>query len=328
MTQPTLEVVEKPSRDMWRKALSDPGATFFHTPAWSRLMETAFSGKAEACPAGFRLEDGAIAVLPLMRLRRFHGLVRSLQSMFPGVYGGPVCERPLREGERLAINEWLAGREGRQTVVMAPPGVANPVPEGARGLPMTTRRLPLRPDLDLLRSDLLSHGKKYSVKRAIREGIEVRRADSADGWRDYYRAYVDSTRRWQGRSAYGYPVRLFEAMSETSDEGISLWTASLGGGFAAGAVILSFNRHIVTWHEASFAAYHRLGVNDFLHVRIIEDAARRGFPYFDFNPSGGHSGVEEYKASFGAEKVLLEAWIREPAWLRGGKRLLALFRRG
>jgi hypothetical protein len=323
-----MDIIDQPTETQWREALADPAATFFHTSGWSRLMEDAFPGSVEACPAGFKFPDGAIAVLPLMRLLKLRGLARSLHSMFPGVYGGPVCARPLNGEERFAINEWLAGREGMRTFCLAPPGVANPVPAGARQVPMATQRLALRPDLELMESDILSHGKKYSVKRAIREGVEVERVDSLDLWRDHFRAYVESRQRWRGALAHQYPRRLFEAMGETGSENVSLWVASVGGKFAAGAVILSFNRHIVTWHEASFAEYHRMGVNDYLHLRIIEEAARGGFPHFDFNPSGGHSGVEKYKASFGAEKVPLEAWMREPAWVRGGKRLRSVLRRG
>lgn len=319
-----MQVIENPSEATWREALKDPDATFFHTPEWSRLMREAFPRSVEVCPVGFRLSDGTTAVLPLIRLTRFRGLTRSLYSVFPGVYGGPVCCRELTREERLAINQWLADRKGMRCFCMTAPGIPNPVPTGARGLPAFTQRLPLTPDLDLGKSGLVSHGKKYSVRRAQREGVQVAPADSVDVWRDYYRAYQASIDRWRSSPVYRYPLRLFEAMAEDQSGGVTLWVASVGGEFAAGSVVLSFGRHIVTWHEASFERFHRLRVKDYLLIKIIEDAASRGFPYFDFNPSGGHKSVEEFKASFGAEKVPLEAWVREPAWVRMGARIKRL----
>jgi CelD/BcsL family acetyltransferase involved in cellulose biosynthesis len=322
-----MEIIDQPTETQWREALADPAATFFHTPEWSRLMEEAFPASVESRPAAFRFSDGAVVVLPLMRLLKLRGLARSLHSMFPGVYGGPVCARALTGEERLAINEWLAGREGMRTFCLAPPGVSNPVPSGARPLSMTTQRLTLEKDLDLRSSGLLSHGKKYSLRRAEREGVRVRSAESPDDWMDYFRAYRASMERWQDASAYRYPRRLFERMAGDTSGGISLRMAVAGGEFAAGAIVLSHGNHVVTWHEASFQRFHKLRVKDYLLIRIIEDAAREGYPSFDFNPSGGHETVEEFKASFGAEKVSLEAWIREPAWVRGGKRLRSVFRK-
>jgi hypothetical protein len=322
-----MQVIENPPEKTWREALNDPAATFFHTPEWSRLMEVAFPGHAKSWPVGFQLDDGALAVLPVVRWSGFCGLTSSVYSMFPGVYGGPVCSRELKNRERLAINEWLAGRKSMRCFSLTPPGVPNPLPKGASALPMSTQRLRLEKDLDLQKAGILSHGKKYSIRRAEREGIRVSTAESIDAWRDYYRAYQASISRWEKSPAIRYPLRLFEAMAEDQSGGIHLWVASVGEDFAAGAVVLSFGRHIVTWHEASFQEFHRLRVKDYLLIKVIEDAAQKGFPYFDFNPSGGHQSVEEFKASFGAEVVALEAWMREPAWVRTASRMTGMLKR-
>jgi len=286
-------------------------------------MAGAFPGSVESCPAGFGLSDGAVAVLPLMRLKKLRGLARSLHSMFPGVYGGPVCTRALTSEERLAINEWLAGREGMRTFCLAPPGVSNPVPEGCRRVEAFTQRVDLSGGFA---PDGLPEPKKRNIRKAEREGVEVRIAESPEHWPAYYDAYVESMRRWNERPVYVYPHAFFEALKPLEGQGAALWIATVKGEPAGGAIILTHGQSAVYWHGASFEKFHSLRVNDLLHVRIMEDAARAGIGFYDLCPSGGHEGVVRFKASFGAEKVPLEAWIREPGWVRGGKRLRSLFR--
>jgi hypothetical protein len=51
--------------------------------------------------------------------------------------------------------------------------------------------------------------------------------------------------------------------------------------------------------------------NIILHSEIIRQCCEQGCRYYDFNPSGGHEGVDRFKALFGAGEWPVSHWIRE-----------------
>src|SRR5262245_11624337 len=79
-------------------ATVDPRTTFFQTPAWARLVGAMGVGWRNASRL-ITLPDGSRVVIPRMRLDAGHGCFARLDSMPPGVYGGPLCERPLKGNE-------------------------------------------------------------------------------------------------------------------------------------------------------------------------------------------------------------------------------------
>src|SRR4029079_1053277 len=96
------------------------------------------------------------------------------------------------------------------------------------------------------------------------------------------------------------------------------------GEIAAGALCLYSRRHVAYWHGA---ARERLLECRPVHLLIetaLHDACERGMRWFDFNPSGGHRGVEAFKKGFGAEGVPAPM-VR---WRTPGFERLRLLRRG
>jgi lipid II:glycine glycyltransferase (peptidoglycan interpeptide bridge formation enzyme) len=82
-----------------------------------------------------------------------------------------------------------------------------------------------------------------------------------------------------------------------------LWLAEKDGRIVAGILCFEWaGRHLVTWHAAALAEYNPLRPNNALYWEILLDAERRGFAWYDFNPSGGYEGVVSFKDNFGGEK--------------------------
>ena len=48
----------------------------------------------------------------------------------------------------------------------------------------------------------------------------------------------------------------------------------------------------------------------------IKDASERGITWFDFNPSGGHEGVWDFKKGFGAQAMPAPVVRIRPLWRR------------
>ena len=49
--------------------------------------------------------------------------------------------------------------------------------------------------------------------------------------------------------------------------------------------------------------YFKVRPTNLLMYEAIKDACDRGYAWFDFNPSGGHEGVEAFKKNFGAQAL-------------------------
>lgn len=305
----------------WRRvAAACPYATFFQSPEWFAAF-TAAEPDWTAEALSFEFPDGARALLPFIRRSTAGG--RSVWMSGPaGVYGGWIADAPLSAKQQRSIVRFMAAPDHALAWRINP----------YAGLRIS-RRFRLRPDhttvLDLAGGfDRIfcswSESHRRGVARARGRGIQVRRAASASDWQAYFSCYQDSLRRWGERASSRYGWELFAALSRLPDPGVSLWLAERGGRLQAGAVCFSHNRHTVYWHGAAYASgFPDRPVHLLMH-EIIRDACTRGERWFDFNPSGGHEGVERFKRGFGGQSLaapMLEtrtpsSWKRIAAWVR------------
>jgi lipid II:glycine glycyltransferase (peptidoglycan interpeptide bridge formation enzyme) len=71
---------------------------------------------------------------------------------------------------------------------------------------------------------------------------------------------------------------------------------------------LYHRRHVVYWHGVTDPSYAHCHPVHVLLATAIEDACGRGLRWFDFNPSGGLDGVEQFKSGFGAKRIEFRAF--------------------
>jgi lipid II:glycine glycyltransferase (peptidoglycan interpeptide bridge formation enzyme) len=153
-----------------------------------------------------------------------------------------------------------------------------------------------------------NRGHKEKLRKAARNAITVREAQSWDEWGQYYELYRQSISRWLSRGPElkpraVYPIEFFRRLYDNMSGHECLWVALKDGRVIAGMLCFYWNRHAVGWHASADARYFSLGANNQLYWEIILDAMRRGFQFFDCNPSGGYDGVETFKEHLGADKV-------------------------
>ena len=164
-----------------------------------------------------------------------------------------------------------------------------------------------------------SKSRRYKIRKGRAAGIESRLAESLDDYRAYFGAYQSSLRRWGTRITSTYPWTLFEAGCELARDHpdvIQLWVAQLRGRIISGAWVFCWNDHAVYWHGASSAEGLEVDASSVLFADIIDAMCQRGSRWFDFNPSGGHAGVAEFKRSFGAERWPVRRHSYTRPWLR------------
>jgi hypothetical protein len=305
----------------WRRvAAACPYATFFHTPEWFAAF-TAAEPDWTAEALAFEFPNGASALLPFIR--------RSNASELPiwmsgpaGVYGGWIADAPLSPGQQRSIIRFITAADHALAWRINPYARLR-----------LSRRMRLRPDhttvLDLTHGlDPLiatwSESHRRGIARARRCGIQVRRAAATSDWQAYFSCYQASLRRWGERASSRYSWELFAALSRLPEPGVSLWLAEREGRLQAGAVCFSHNRHTVYWHGAAYASgFPDRPVHLLMH-EIIRDACMRGERWFDFNPSGGHEGVERFKGGFGGLSLaapmldtrIPSSWKRIGTWVR------------
>ena len=295
-------------RDLWLDvARRCPYATYFHTPAWAEIM-TFLDARQTIASQLFELADGVPAVVPLLEYR-YDRVFCSYESIVPGVYGGPIAERPLSSEEVDSIlNALVTSRVCYLRII------GNPHLECFRVRPEDASDfvhvIDLRPGFDtIFRNFHENH--RYSYRQATRKGLTVHRAESLSDFREYFEVYQADRRRWGTGALSEYPLRLFEEFHRRADPNATLWLAKLDGRIVAGDLWLYWGKRNVGWHGAADPAFFKLNPTNFVLTEIIRDACKRGDLVFDMAASSGLPGLIRFKDSFGAERLYYRNRVRK-----------------
>ena len=299
--------------DLWRRlADADPTATYFQTPAWAELARSILPG-IEACAVQAEVEGAGRVVVPAMKTAVGRGLYAMVESMPPGVYGGPLVESGAGS---------IAGPESFRTLfedagggVTVSSGPFRSVDLGWDSETRTTHVLDLEGvDEDgLLRGYRKGH--RSAVKKATRDGVSVDRARTAEDF-DVLRALYDDTReRWTRTPWVVYGDDLFDHLRTRAeaDDRVRVFLARREGRSVGAAVVLRQGRHAGYWVGATSDEGRRLNAGNLVVHRAIVDAVEDGAAVFDFLPSGGLEAVERFKSGYGASIREFTVHRRPPA---------------
>jgi CelD/BcsL family acetyltransferase involved in cellulose biosynthesis len=276
-------------------------ATYFHSRGWAEIWSEYSRGRVRPAPLLLEFPDQRRALLPLSRERVFRGLMTRVLSSPAGTYGGWISDTSLDDADGRLLTEWLLQRH-RLLVWRQNPYAPGPVATGAGWKHEDTQMLDLSVGFDAVLREW-TKGHRSAVSKAKRSGVMTRLAGDARDWLDYYAVYEDSLRRWGGAASSRYDRRLFEILQRRadSDGNIRLWLATHQDRIVAGAICLQGPASMVYWHGAALEQYFDMRPVNLLLHDAIRDADERKLAWFDFNPSGGHAGVEHFKAGFGAQ---------------------------
>jgi hypothetical protein len=303
-----MRVIECPPQSLWDRVVSrSDWSTFFHTFTWAQIVIGTFPDYRVATKA-FVLDDGAVAIVPMVASYERNRYFRWCESMYPGGYGGAVAERTLTRDEIDSIFRRLTDRRTAYLHVMGNPFDHHDFPPGFERSEEHTHVLDLTPGFDAIYASYRD-GHKYSVKRARKLGVQVEIAATEADYRAYYESYLDNLKRWGDRTLVTYPYSLFKEIWRSRSENTKLWIAKVGEEVASGCLVFYHNRHVLYWHAATSERFFNHGAGPLLTTEILRDACQRGFAYYDFSPSGRLEGVERYKEGFGAKKLAFYSYI-------------------
>lgn len=303
--QHTMEVIKEPPQDVWETVVrSCEHATFFHTPTWVNILEKTFPQYKNAT-LEFIFTTGSKALFPLVAEHSpgilFKKRVKH-KSMPLGVYGGVVAERGFTREEHFELLAYITSSEITDLKVVQNPLTSYPFPSSFERKSFFTHIIQLDSDFTQV-SQRFSRGQKSNIKQAQKKGVVIRTADSRNDYEQYYHLYQATLKRWGERTGTAYPWDLFANLFEAHHPDIQLWLAEKEGIVIAGVIVFYCNTNILYWHGASLREYFDHYPNNLLHAEIIRDGCERGYKIYDLNPSGGHSGVIQFKKSFSAKQV-------------------------
>jgi hypothetical protein len=332
------------SDDDWDRILEEHReATFFHTRIWSRVVLRSFP---QVQDRSMWLETGSGTVLvPLFRWSRAGGLVSTLHSSFPFLYGGPVpCRGPDGE-DRTApalarIRTSLASvrvtgnpfalplrDEGSADPAVREPGPPEPPVLGAPGFALRTERTHLMPLPGFpgeYWDGVLTTTQRNDVRRLGRKGVAIEETRAAEAADAVHALYLRSFERWGGRPAMVYPRAFYRNLLLLGGPAVRLTIARHEGRLLGGTFAIRWNG-IVHYLAGYFDHESRsLRPNVLIQIESIRKAIEDGFRLYDFLPSGGHESVTAFKEGLGGRAADF------PVYERAGipHRLLRGIRRG
>jgi hypothetical protein len=307
----SADIIDPVDHDFWNDVARDcEHATFFHSPLWHRIMEMTFDKRVDRT-IGAVFENGTRAVFPMAELPANVPMVlRNFMSTHFSSYGGPISDGPIPDGGIPKMLGAFPQKRAYRIEIMGNPLDLHVTFDDYDEEEDFTHILHLDRDWDDVFSDF-SRGHRSSYRKAKKKDVEIRKGGAPEDWDAYYGAYQASLERWGDDVSNVHPRELFDALRDVSHEypdSIQLWLAEVDGDLASGAIVFYWNRHVDYWHGAAHEEFFDHRPNNLLHGVIIEDAIEQGYDFYDFNPSGGHEGVANFKSRFGAEKTHFTRW--------------------
>jgi hypothetical protein len=274
-------------------------STYFHSREWAEIWMAYTRGAMKPYPKLIVFSDGKKALIPLSYQKLLRRLFRQYLSSPAGTFGGWISNDPLETGHAILLARWMI--EGLGNLVWR----LNPYDVNVSRISIdvlqddVTHSLCLTGGFDSLFSNW-TKGHKSAVTKAIRENVIVRIGSTEEDWRSYYTIYKASIDRWGARTSSKYAWGIFDEIFRRNSHRIRLWLSVFQNKVVAGAICFYAKKHVVYWHGAALEEFFPLRPVNLLMYTAIKHACEAGYQWFDFNPSGSHKGVKDFKKSFGA----------------------------
>lgn len=301
-----------------------PGATVYHHSGWLAALQR--EGRQPLVKLAYEEPDGTLSgILPLMVTRglplRLGGpsAAGRLSSLPRTPVAGLVA---TSEAALLALTETAVGHArsvGLRLQLKQSTGTLDDLVPSLQGSPWRlsyVKQLPDDPD-QLRFGNSRNHSRlMWAVRKAQREGLEVRVATTETDLRSWYRLYLD-VNRWRGLPAR--PYRLFQGA----------WEHLMPGGFLrlflvhqrqAGRDVLLAGSMMLMLGDTAFYAFNGrlrealpLRPNELLQWHAMRDAAAASYRWYDFGEvEEGNDGLAAFKAKWDTQTRTLIRYHAPP----------------
>jgi Acetyltransferase (GNAT) domain len=286
-----------------------PRSSVFHTSAWLNALHRTYAYEPVAyttSPPDCRLEDG----LAFCRVASWITGRRLVSLPF-----SDHCE-PLALGtgslaRLIAGVESYAKADGCRYAEIRPASAQDLLPtDFGIGRRYFLHRLDLRAGATELFRQFHKDCIQRKIRRAEREGLDIRQGRDAGILKQFY-GLVVRTRRRQGLPPQ--PVAWFRNVLDCMGESAVIRLATSNGRPIAGIFTLQYRNCLYYKYGASDARFHNLGAMPFLFWHAIQHAIRQGLEELDMGRSDcNHAGLIAFKEHLGARRSLLAYWRSPP----------------
>lgn len=302
--------IRSANQEEWERFLLEcPTATFFHSfewySIWAKYTNQHFEAKV------FETNGEIKALLPMLIGKAYKGAMKTYTSSPGGTYGGYLLANEISKTEKQILAK-LLGKLKYLSVYQNP--LEKRLDEKLEWTKETfTQILDLKAGWKAIFSKW-SKGHASAAKKGLRQGIEVKQAETTD-WKKYFELYQETLSRWGEKALDKYEWRFFQELSVLNKEKCKLWLAWYKSRPIAGCICFYQNNHVVYWHGASTSANYQLRPAQVLQYTIIKDAITKGYEWYDFNPSAGLEGVVQFKKGFGTQVLPIKVLEKRPFFL-------------
>ncbi len=276
-------------------------ATFFHTHTWYAIWEAYANYKAKALLIEF--PSGNTALLPLSERTIHKGFTKVYDSSPAGTYGGFISQNSLTSDE---VSQLMAYAK-KMTINIT----FNPYQEleGLGELKKDfTQRINLRKGVEMKKWH------RFTGRVNKSKALVVRWASSAGEWQAYLKLYKKSLVRWGDKVSSVYDDSFFVLLQQLPKGVCQLLTVCKENKVVYGGIFFFYNNVMTYWHGAGDEVFFKEQPAFLMQTAGIKYAMENGYNYYDFNPSGGHKGVEKFKNHFNPEKVSFPIWSNQNDW--------------
>jgi lipid II:glycine glycyltransferase (peptidoglycan interpeptide bridge formation enzyme) len=304
-----------PSTQVWNKVAQESSyATFFHTPAWARIVTETFPSFFIATQA-FELDDGEIAIFPLVASKERNRFFLWFESVYLGSYGGPIANRALTPNEMQEIFRLLFSYRVANLHLIENPFASHQYPDYLKSSTQFTHLLKLG-DIENV-TKTIEKDRRRQIRKAEEAGLSVTIAENESDILEYYKVYEDTLKRWGDKTLVRYSQDLFLNLFHHGSQSVRFWLCKLNDKLISGKIRFYHNNTIISWHGASLESFKNYHPDPFLVYEVIKDGCIHGYQFLDMGPSGNLKGVENFKDEFGAEKLFFKSfeWGSNPTYL-------------
>ncbi len=310
-----IKIVNPLEHPDWNKALfSDPGASFFHTSTWTRVLQKSYHYK----PLYLTMEgNGKMAILPIMEVNSPLTGKRGVSLPFTD-YCEPVVSNDEQFEEIFAYitdygkkNGWryLEIRGGEKFLDKYEPSEC-----------YFGHTLDLTEDIKKIFSNFRDSTKR-NIKKAEKDGVQVAISDSLDSINQFCRL------NYLTRRDHGLPPQPYYFFKNIHDEIISkhmgFISLALHKNIAiAGNVYFLFGEKAIYKYGASDRAYQHLRANNLVMSAAIKWGLENEYKSLCFGRTEpDNDGLRQFKSGWGTKEYIIkyykydfrkEAFVKNP----------------
>lgn len=281
--------IQKGTKEEWLEIINaNKKLSFFSSPEWFDVVSNYSKTPYEIRKVESK---GRTYLLPLFVVKRkIFSIYRN--SVF-GTYCGLIGSSTLKcEEESNIIRGALGNKNYNYTGC---PYTTLDCPEASSEFTQVIR-------LSSFHVDQISKNHSRSIAKAKNKQLSILSSESLSEWRIYYKIYEEVTKERGSNASNRYEWDLFQLIYKLPPSKRKLWLIKeeeeiIGGG------LFFYQNQVIYWHGCNNKRSKQVGGSHLLHKTVIQNSKELGYAIYDFNPSGGHKGVELFKSGFGTEKL-------------------------